>query len=62
MQDLAESAIAKELNVEKVECDMHKGNEVGASSVGQLTRSKDKAKLHTHSLCLCYVMLSLKPC
>ena len=38
------SAGSKELNAEKVECDMHQGNKVGASVVGELTRSKVKVK------------------
>ena len=31
---LATSAVAKELNVEKVECDIHQGDKVGASAAG----------------------------
>ena len=44
-QDLAVIVISKELNVENVEYDMHQGDIVGASSVGELTRRKDKVKL-----------------
>ena len=40
---------SKELNVEKVECGMHQGDKVGASVVGELSRIKDKVKLHSHS-------------
>ena len=31
VQDLAATAVAKELNAEKVECDMHQGDKVDAS-------------------------------
>ena len=41
-QDLAASALSKEFNTEKVECDMHQGDKVGASAVWELTRRKDK--------------------
>ena len=44
-QDLAASAVSKELNVENVECDTHQGDKVGASAVGELTRSNHKVKL-----------------
>ena len=44
-QDLAASTVSKELKVEKVECGMHQGDKVGASTVGKLNRSKDKVKL-----------------
>ena len=44
-QDLSTSDFSKELNVEKVECDIHQGNNVGASNVGELPRRKDKVKL-----------------
>ena len=44
-QDLAASAVSKELNTEKLECGMHQGDKVGASAVGELPRSKGKAKL-----------------
>ena len=50
MQDLAASVVSNESNVKKVECDMHQGDKVGASTVGELTRSKDKVKLNCHSL------------
>ena len=36
--------------MEKIECDIHEGNKVGASAVGELNRSKDKVKLHANSL------------
>ena len=39
VQDLAASAVAKELEVDRVECDMHQGDEVGASAVGELVRT-----------------------
>ena len=44
-QDVAASVVLKELNTEKVEYDMHRGNKVGASAIGELTRSKEKANL-----------------
>ena len=34
MQDIAASAVAKELDIEQVECDMHQGDKVGASVFG----------------------------
>ena len=61
VQDLAASALAKQLNAEKVECDMHQGDKVGAITVGELTRRKDKVKFHAHSSCLHFTMLKLKP-
>ena len=45
----------------KVECGMHQGDKVGAITVRELTRSKDKVKLHAHSHCLCCAVLALKP-
>ena len=45
VQDLATSAVSKELKVEKLECDIHQGDEVGASAVGELTRILSKANL-----------------
>ena len=57
MQDLATSVASKELNVEKVEYDMHQGEKVGDSAVGELTRTKDKVKLHHHSSCFHFTML-----
>ena len=45
VQDLAASAASKELNVDKVECDVRQGDKVGASSIEELTRKKDKLKL-----------------
>ena len=34
VQDLASISTSKELNEEKVECDMHQGHKVGTSDVG----------------------------
>ena len=62
VQDLDASEVAKELNVEKVEFDMHQVDEVGVSAVGELTRSKDKVKCHACSLCSFYKILALKSC
>ena len=45
VQDLAASAVANELNVDKVECDMHQGDKVGASTVGELFRTANKVKI-----------------
>ena len=45
VQDLAASAVAKELKVDKVECDMHQGDKVGASAVGELIRTVSKVSL-----------------
>ena len=61
MQYLAASAASKELNTEKLECDMHQGDKVGICAVGELKRSKDKVTLHNHSSCLHFTMLVLKP-
>ena len=33
-QDLSASTVSKELNAEKLECDMHQGDKVGASAFG----------------------------
>ena len=44
VQDLAASAVSKELNACKVECDMLQGDKVGASTVGELTRKEVKVK------------------
>ena len=41
---------SKELNVEKLECDMHQGDKVGASTVGGLTGIKDKVTSHSHCI------------
>ena len=41
---------------------MHQGDKLGASDVGELTRSKDEVNLHAHSLFLCCTILMLKPC
>ena len=45
VQDLSVSAASKELNADKVECDMHQGSKFGNITFGELTRTKDKAKL-----------------
>ena len=45
VQDLAASTASKELNADKVECYMRQGDKVSASTVGELTRKKDKVKL-----------------
>ena len=47
--------------MEKVECDMHQGDKVGASAVDGLTISKDKVTCHARSLFSCYVTLTLQP-
>ena len=60
-QNLATSAVANELIVEKVECGARQGDKVGASALEELNRSKDKVKLHAHSLCLRHAALKLKP-
>ena len=39
------SATSKELQVDKVECDMHQGDKVGAITVGEFTRSLNKVSL-----------------
>ena len=44
-QNLAASDESKELNRHKVEGNMHQGDKVGASAVGELTMTKDKVKL-----------------
>ena len=62
MQYLSVSVVAKELDAEKIECDIHHGNEVGTSAVGELPRIKDKVNLHAHFICSCYAVLMLKPC
>ena len=45
VQDLSASAVAKELEVDKVECDVHQGDKVSASDVGELVRTVNKVKL-----------------
>ena len=45
VHDLAASAIAKELQVDEVECDMHQGDKVGASAVGELVHTVSKVNL-----------------
>lgn len=42
VQDLAASAASKELKEEQVECGTRLGDKVGASAVGELTRSLNK--------------------
>ena len=50
VQDLAASAAAKESLVDKVECDMHQGDEVGTSAVGELTWFLNKVNLLNFSI------------
>ena len=45
MQDLAASAVAKELEVDEVECGMCQGDKVRASAVGELFRAVNKENL-----------------
>ena len=45
VQDLTESAVPKELEVDKVECGMRQGDKVGASPVGELSRTVSNVKL-----------------
>ena len=52
VQDLAASTVAKELQVDKVECEMHQGK-VGDSAVGVLVRTVNKVKL----LFICIVVV-----
>ena len=52
-QDLATSATAKELLVDKVERGSHQGDDVGTSAVGELTRTKDKA----NTLFVCFWLM-----
>ena len=42
VQDLAASSVSKELEVNKVECDVHQGDKVGVSAVGELIRTVNK--------------------
>ena len=44
VHELATSATLNELNNHKVEHEMHQCNEVSASTVGELTMTKDKVK------------------
>ena len=44
VQDLAASVTSKESKVDKVECDVHQGDEVGANAVGKLDRSFSKVR------------------
>ena len=41
VQDQAAKKVAKELDVATDTCDMHQGDKIGASAVGELTRSRD---------------------
>ena len=50
VQDLEASAAAKELRVDKVKNDMHQGDKVKASVVGELTRSLNKVSLLIFSI------------
>ena len=45
VQDLDASAVAKEFQVGKVEFDMHQGDKVGASDVGELVCTANKVNL-----------------
>ena len=45
VQDLAASAVAKESQVDKVECDVHQENKVGSSTVVELVATVNKVKL-----------------
>ena len=45
VQDLAASSVAKESQVDKVECEMRQGDKVGASAVGELVRTLNKVNL-----------------
>ena len=42
VQDLTASAVAKELEVNKVECGMHQRDKVGASAIGELVHTVNK--------------------
>ena len=61
MQHLDASIVAKELNVDKVKCDMHQVDKSGTSAVGELTRRKGKVKLYDHFHCSYCAVLALKP-
>ena len=50
---MAVSTVAKELEGDKVECDMHQGDKVGASAVGELSRTVNKE----NSLFICIVVV-----
>ena len=50
VQDLGASNALEELLVENVECDMHQGDKVGSSTVGELTRSLNKVNLLIFSI------------
>ena len=54
IQDLAASAVAKESQVDKVECGMCQGGKVGASAVGELARTANEANL----LAICIVAVA----
>ena len=53
VQDLAASAVAKELQVDEVACSMHQGDKVGASAIGELVRTVNKVNL----LIICIVVV-----
>ena len=53
VEDMAVSTVAKELEGDKVECDMHQGDKVGASAVGELSRTVNKE----NSLFICIVVV-----
>ena len=53
VQDLAASAVAKELQVDKVEYDVHQGDKVGASVGRELVRTANKVNL----LIVCIVVV-----
>ena len=50
VHNLVVSTVAKELVVDKVEYDVHEGEKVRASAVGELTRSLIKVNLLTFSI------------
>ena len=54
VHDLAESAVAKELEADKVEFDMHQGDKVGASAFGELVRAANKVNLMFFLFFLCF--------
>ena len=50
VQDVAAIAVAKELLVDKVECDICQGDKVGDSTLGELTGSLNKVNLLIYSI------------
>ena len=44
VQEVAISTASKELNIDKVEFDVCQGDEVGAITIGKITRTKDEVK------------------